>query len=83
MDGRCAAERWGRAPPEARAGRPGGLAAGATLLPRVENLRITSATVAVAVARQAIADGVAGVDLADPIQAVQDAMWYPRYRPLA
>jgi malate dehydrogenase (oxaloacetate-decarboxylating) len=54
---------------------------GAGLLPEVENLRATSASVAVAVARQAAQDGVAQADLSDPVQAVQDAMWqatYPR-----
>lgn len=54
---------------------------GAGLLPEVENLRATSASVAVAVARQAAREGVAQVDLPDPVQAVQDAMWqatYPR-----
>jgi malate dehydrogenase (oxaloacetate-decarboxylating) len=54
---------------------------GAGLLPAVENLRATSASVAVAVARQAAREGVAQVDLHDPVQAVQDAMWqatYPR-----
>jgi malate dehydrogenase (oxaloacetate-decarboxylating) len=34
-----------------------------------------SATVAVAVAEQAAKDGVAQADLADPGQAVQEAMW--------
>jgi malate dehydrogenase (oxaloacetate-decarboxylating) len=55
--------------------------AGAGLLPEVENLRASSASVAVAVARQAAQDGVARADLPDPVQAVQDAMWraaYPR-----
>jgi malate dehydrogenase (oxaloacetate-decarboxylating) len=54
---------------------------GAGLLPDVGNLRATSASVAVAVARQAAREGVAKVDLPDPVQAVQDAMWqaiYPR-----
>jgi malate dehydrogenase (oxaloacetate-decarboxylating) len=55
---------------------------GAGLLPDVENLRATSATVAVAVARKAIEDGVARATLADPVQAVQDAMWQAAYRPL-
>jgi malate dehydrogenase (oxaloacetate-decarboxylating) len=54
---------------------------GAGLLPEVENLRAVSATVAVAVARQATADGVAEA-LADPVQAVQDAMWHANYRSL-
>jgi malate dehydrogenase (oxaloacetate-decarboxylating) len=53
---------------------------GAGLLPEVENLRAVSATVAVAVARQAVKDGVAGTDLPDPVQAVQDAMWQAAYR---
>jgi malic enzyme len=36
--------------------------------------------VAVAVAKQATKDGVAQVDLPDPVQAVQDAMWHAEYR---
>lgn len=52
---------------------------GAGLLPDVENLRATSAAVAVAVARQAATDGVAGARLDDPVQSVQDAMWQPVY----
>ncbi len=53
---------------------------GAGLLPQVDNLRAVSATVAVAVAKQAARDGVAH-ELPDPVQAVQDAIWqatYPR-----
>ena len=56
---------------------------GAGLLPEVENLRITSATVAVAVAKQAAAEGVARNDLDDPVEAVQEAMWQPTYANLA
>jgi malate dehydrogenase (oxaloacetate-decarboxylating) len=52
---------------------------GAGVLPEVANLREMSATVAVAVARQAAADGVAQVDLADPVEAVQEAMWHAEY----
>jgi malate dehydrogenase (oxaloacetate-decarboxylating) len=55
---------------------------GAGLLPDVENLRAVSATVAVAVARQATDDGVADPNLADPVQAVQDAMWQAEYESL-
>ena len=55
---------------------------GAALLPAVENLRAVSATVAVAVARRAIEDGVARAELPDPVQAVHDAMWQAAYRPL-
>lgn len=54
-------------------GRPG-----AGVLPNVRNLRAISATVAVAVAEAAEKDGVAS-PLADPIQAVQDAMWHAAY----
>ncbi len=54
---------------------------GAGVLPDVANLRESSATVAVAVARQAVKDGVAA-PIADPIQAVHDAMWQADYRPL-
>ncbi|MFG1705058.1 NAD-dependent malic enzyme [Nonomuraea sp. M3C6] len=55
---------------------------GASLLPQVENLREVSATVAVAVAKQAAEEGLARTDLRDPVQQVQDAMWQPRYRPV-
>ncbi len=54
---------------------------GAGLLPEVENLRAVSATVAVAVANQAVADGAAK-PLQDPVQAVQDGIWQAAYRPL-
>lgn len=56
---------------------PSGL--GASLLPAVDNLRASSATVAVAVVKQAIADGVATVEPTNIVQAVQDAMWQPAY----
>jgi malate dehydrogenase (oxaloacetate-decarboxylating) len=52
---------------------------GAGLLPEVENLRAVSASVAVAVARQAVEDGVAEAQLPDPVQAVQDAMRHAAY----
>ena len=52
---------------------------GESLLPPVENLRASSATVAVAVARQAEADGVATASHDNLIQAVQDTMWQPVY----
>ena len=54
---------------------------GAGLLPQVENLRAVSATVAVAVAEQAVTDGVAQ-PLDDPVQAVQDGIWQAAYRSL-
>lgn len=55
---------------------------GAGVLPSIENLRSTSATVAVGVARQAVRDGVAEVELPDPERAVKDAMWTAAYTPL-
>lgn len=55
---------------------------GAPMLPKVEDLRTVSATVAVAVAEAAIKDGVAEEEPEDLIQAVQDAMWYPVYKPV-
>ncbi|MEI2776181.1 MAG: NAD-dependent malic enzyme [Tetrasphaera sp.] len=54
-------------------------ALGASLLPPVDNLRASSATVALAVARQAATDGVATTTHPDLVQAVQDAMWQPVY----
>lgn len=53
---------------------------GAPMLPKVEDLRTVSATVAVAVAKAAIQDGVAETEPEDLIQAVQDAMWHPVYK---
>jgi malate dehydrogenase (oxaloacetate-decarboxylating) len=56
---------------------------GAGVLPSIENLRSTSATVAAGVARQAMQEGVAQVDLPDPERAVRDAMWTAVLTPLA
>ena len=53
---------------------------GASLLPHVDDLRSVSATVAVAVAEAADAEGLAGVEFDDIVQQVQDAMWQPEYR---
>jgi len=52
---------------------------GASLLPSVDNLRASSATVAVAVAKQAVKDGVATKQPENWVQAVQDAMWQAIY----
>ena len=52
---------------------------GASLLPQVENLRASSATAAIAVAKAAADDGVATNKPEDLVQAVQDAMWQPSY----
>jgi malate dehydrogenase (oxaloacetate-decarboxylating) len=64
---------------EAVAGQVDVSAPGAELLPAVANLRASSATTAVAVVKAAAADGVATKKPADPVQAVQDAMWQPAY----
>ena len=48
---------------------------GASLLPPVDNLRASSATVA----KQAVADGVATKQSANWVQTVQDAMWQAVY----
>lgn len=53
---------------------------GAPLLPHVDDLRSVSVTVAVAVAEAAQAEGLAGIELGDIVQQVQDAMWQPVYR---
>ena len=53
---------------------------GASLLPHVDDLRIVSLTVAVAVAEAAVEDGLARVTFKDIVQQVGDAMWEPEYR---
>ncbi|MFZ7267254.1 NAD-dependent malic enzyme [Avibacterium avium] len=53
---------------------------GASLLPPVDNLRASSATVAVAVAKQAVKNGVATKHSNNWVQSVQDAMWQAVYR---
>jgi malate dehydrogenase (oxaloacetate-decarboxylating) len=52
---------------------------GASLLPHIDDLRSVSATVAVAVAETAVAEGLAMVKFDDIVQQVQDAMWRPEY----
>ncbi len=49
------------------------------LLPGIERLREVSATVAVEVVKAAVADGIAEVEVDDPVEAVQKAMWQPNY----
>lgn len=65
---------------EAVAGQVDSSALGSALLPPVENLRASSATVAVAVAKQAEADGVATKSGGNWVQAVQDQVWQPVYQ---
>ena len=52
---------------------------GASLLPVVRDLRASSAMLAEAVVRAAVADGVAVFNPTNPAQAIQDAMWRPAY----
>lgn len=52
---------------------------GGSLLPQVSQLRMVSATVAIAVAQAAERDGVATRVLDNPVQQVFDAMWTPVY----
>lgn len=52
---------------------------GAPLLPRIDELRSVSATVAVAVAEAAIREGLAQSIPGDVVQQVQDAIWEPVY----
>ena len=52
---------------------------GAALLPPMDSLRLVSATIGVAVAQAAAAEGLAAHPLTDPIQQVHEAMWRPEY----
>ena len=54
---------------------------GAPLLPSIDDLRTTSADVALAVAQAAAEDGVASVP-SIAAGAVSAAMWQPRYAPV-
>jgi malate dehydrogenase (oxaloacetate-decarboxylating) len=64
---------------EAVAGQVDVSKTGDSLLPPVVNLRASSATVALAVAKAAAADGVATKSYDNLVQAVLDAMWEPTY----
>ena len=52
------------------------------LLPDISRLREVSATVAVDVVNTATAQGIARVQVDDPIEAVHEAMWTPEYLPI-
>jgi malate dehydrogenase (oxaloacetate-decarboxylating) len=52
---------------------------GSALLPPVDALRMVSAAVGIAVAKAAAAEGLAEVELQDPVQQVHEAMWRPEY----
>jgi malate dehydrogenase (oxaloacetate-decarboxylating) len=68
---------------EAAAGAAGTLSddtrPGAALLPPVDDLRVVSAAVGVAVARAAVDEGLAETAVNDPIHQVHQAMWRPEY----
>jgi malate dehydrogenase (oxaloacetate-decarboxylating) len=53
---------------------------GAPLTPPVETVRAVSLHVAVAVARAALTEGLARVELSDVVPDVRSAMWEPAYR---
>ncbi|MGG1671978.1 NAD-dependent malic enzyme [Paenibacillus sp. NRS-1783] len=55
---------------------------GASLLPKISELREVSEAVAVAVAEAAVQDGIARHQPDDIRQAVRDAMWDCKYRPI-
>jgi malate dehydrogenase (oxaloacetate-decarboxylating) len=76
---RRVSDRMLAAAADAVAGLSDATTRGAPLLPPVDNLREVSATVAVAVAEAAVADGLAEVAQDDPIQQVHEAMWQPEY----
>lgn len=58
-------------------------APGASLLPSNADLRTTSSVVATEVIRTAQAQGLARADnLADPVEAVREAQWWPVYAPV-
>ena len=77
-DAPVAVHRRGPCPGEAR--RPADPAKG--LLPDISRLREVSATVAVDVINTATAQGIARVQVDDPIEAVHEAMWTPEYLPI-
>jgi malate dehydrogenase (oxaloacetate-decarboxylating) len=55
---------------------------GAPILPAVATVREVSVHVAIAVARQALREGLARVDPPNLETAIRNAMWEPRYRPV-
>jgi malate dehydrogenase (oxaloacetate-decarboxylating) len=55
---------------------------GAPLTPPVNTVRAVSLHVGVAVARAALTEGLARVELSDVISEVRNAMWEPAYRPV-
>jgi malate dehydrogenase (oxaloacetate-decarboxylating) len=67
---------------KAVAGQADVSAPGAALLPTNAALRATSSVVALQVAKVAQEQGVAQRNLADPVEAVRQAQWWPEYCPV-
>jgi malate dehydrogenase (oxaloacetate-decarboxylating) len=55
---------------------------GASILPAVANVREVSVHVAIAVAEQALREGLVRVEPLNVEAAIRDTMWEPRYRPI-
>jgi malate dehydrogenase (oxaloacetate-decarboxylating) len=55
---------------------------GSSILPAVSNLHEVSVLVAIAVAKQAALEGLTRVNPPNLEEAIRDAMWEPRYRPI-
>ncbi len=55
---------------------------GASLLPSIKNLRPVSTAVGLAVAEQAMDEGIAERYLENPIQDIYDNLWHPVYPPV-
>jgi malate dehydrogenase (oxaloacetate-decarboxylating) len=64
---------------DAVAGLSDATTVGASLLPTVDQLRMVSAAVGVAVARAADSEGLAQANLDNPVRQVHEAMWRPAY----
>jgi malate dehydrogenase (oxaloacetate-decarboxylating) len=52
---------------------------GAALLPSIDQLRMVSAAVGIAVAQAADSEGLAQAELYNPVQQIHEAMWRPAY----
>jgi malate dehydrogenase (oxaloacetate-decarboxylating) len=74
-----ATKRMLAAAAKAVAGQADPSAAGAAVLPAVEDIRAISAVVAEALYHAAVADGVATKTPDDVVQTILDTMWLPEY----
>jgi malate dehydrogenase (oxaloacetate-decarboxylating) len=64
---------------DAVAGLSDATTVGASLLPSVDQLRMVSAAVGIAVAQAANSEGRAQADVHNPVQQIHEAMWRPEY----